>query len=168
MPIYEFYCADCHTIYNFFSRRINTETTPACPRCGRKKLERQVSLFSLSKGRKDEGEAGEDLLDNIDESKLERAMASMASEMEGMDDDDPKAAAQMMRRLFNATGMNLSGSMEEAIRRMESGEDPEKIEEEMGDVLEQEDPFAAKPKRVFNDLRRRLLPPRVDETLYDL
>ncbi|MCP4369614.1 MAG: hypothetical protein GY797_16110 [Deltaproteobacteria bacterium] len=33
MPIYEFYCADCHTIYNFFSLKINTETVPKCPRC---------------------------------------------------------------------------------------------------------------------------------------
>ncbi len=47
-----------------------------------------------------------------------------------------------MRRLFEATGMPVGAGMEEALRRMESGEDPEKIEEEMGDVME--DPLAPK------------------------
>ena len=46
MPIYEFYCPDCHTIFNFFSARIETEKRPDCPRCGRSKLERRMSVFS--------------------------------------------------------------------------------------------------------------------------
>ncbi len=33
MPIYEFYCEQCHTIYNFFSRKINLEKIPDCPKC---------------------------------------------------------------------------------------------------------------------------------------
>ena len=31
MPIYEFYCAKCNTIYNFFSRTANTDKIPTCP-----------------------------------------------------------------------------------------------------------------------------------------
>ena len=46
MPIYEFYCDDCHTIYSFFSRRVNTEKRPGCPDCSRSALTRQVSMFS--------------------------------------------------------------------------------------------------------------------------
>lgn len=167
MPIYEFYCADCHTIYNFFSRRINTDKIPACPKCGRADLERQVSLFSMSKGRKERDE-DDAMFGDVDESSMETALGSLASEMEGIDEDDPKQAARMMRRLFDATGMKLAGGMEEAIRRMEAGDDPDRIEEEMGDLLEEEDPFAIKPKRAFDDLRRKYLPPKVDETLYDL
>lgn len=167
MPIYEFYCADCHTIYSFFSRRINTDKIPDCPKCGRTGLERQVSMFSVSKGRKEEDE-GDAMFGDMDESKLEQALGSLASEMEGVDEDDPKQAAQMMRRLFDTTGMKLGAGMEEAIRRMEAGDDPDRIEEEMGDLLEDEDPFAIKPKRALDDLRRKYLPPKVDETLYDL
>ena len=33
MPIYEFYCRKCNTIYNFFSRSVNTEKIPFCPKC---------------------------------------------------------------------------------------------------------------------------------------
>ena len=96
------------------------------------------------------------------------AAVILAGEMEGMDEDDPKQGATMLRRLFDATGMRLSGAMEEAVRRMEGGEDPDRIEEEMGDLLEEEDPFAASPKRTLAGLRRQYLPPRIDETLYDL
>jgi putative FmdB family regulatory protein len=165
MPIYEFYCADCHTIFNFFSRRINTETIPACPKCGRSELERQMSVFAVSKGRKEEDD---NPLGDIDESKMERAMAALAGELEGIDENDPKQAARLMRKLYDTTGLNLGGGMEEALRRMEAGEDPDKIEEELGDILEEEDPFAAKSKQGLNELRRKYLPPHVDKTLYDL
>ncbi len=50
MPVYEFYCPDCHTIFNFFSRRVNTAARPACPRCERPELERQVSSSPLAPG----------------------------------------------------------------------------------------------------------------------
>ncbi len=58
-----------------------------------------------------------------------------------MNEDDPQAMARMMRKLMDTTGMNMGEGMEEAIRRMEAGEDPDKVEEEMGDVLDAEDPF---------------------------
>ncbi|HSH41937.1 MAG TPA: hypothetical protein VK973_07425, partial [Arenicellales bacterium] len=87
---------------------------------------------------------------------------------ENIDENDPRQAARMMRRLFDSTGLKLSGGMEEAISRMEAGEDAEQIEAEMGDLLEEEEPFAVKPRRLLDDLRRRYLPPRVDETLYEL
>ena len=131
MPIYEFYCKDCHTIYNFFSARVNLSKTPGCPNadCTSEPLERQVSLFSISKGRTEEG--GDDALADIDEAKLEQAMMSMASEVDKMDEDDPKQAARMMRKLFDASGMKLGDSVEEAICRMEAGEDPPKVDDHL-------------------------------------
>jgi len=57
---------------------------------------------------------------------------------------------------------------------MEAGEDPEKIEAEMGDVFEQ-DPFGGLGEKGPEDagrglagLRRRLLPPAVDPELYEM
>jgi putative FmdB family regulatory protein len=163
MPIYEFYCSDCHTIFNFFSRRIDTETLPGCPKCDRKKLSRQVSMFAVTGRAKEPG--GDDDLP-VDEAKLERAMETLSREAEGMDEEDPRKAADLMRRMTEMTGMELGPGMREALRRMESGEDPDQIEAEMGDLLESEDPFIM-PSKVAGAKIRRVAPDR-DETLYDL
>lgn len=174
MPVYEFYCPDCHAIFNFFSRRVDTETQPACPRCGRPELGRQASLFAISRGREQGGEdaADEGLPAGLDEAKLMNAFASMAGELESLDQDDPKQAAQTMRKLFEATGLKLGDGMAEAIRRMEAGEDPDQIDAELGDVLDSEDPFGAggagRTADALKQLRRDLLPAARDDTWYPL
>ncbi|MBN2369442.1 MAG: zinc ribbon domain-containing protein [Vicinamibacteria bacterium] len=167
MPIYEFYCDNCHRIFSFLSRTIDTNRIPDCPRCGRAGLARRVSPFAISKGRK-ESEAGDEAMPNIDETKLMRIMEELGPEAEKMSDEDPRQAARVMRRLFDAAGLPVVSGMEEALRRMEAGEDPEKVEQELGDVLG-EDPFsAAESKKTLSSLRRRALPPSVDPNLYEL
>jgi putative FmdB family regulatory protein len=165
MPIYEFYCPDCHTVFNFFSRRVNTETRPACPRCNRPQLDRRVSLFAISRNRPEAG--GDDMAD-LDEARLEQAMGALASEADSLDEENPRETGRFMRRLFDATGLNMGESMQEAIRRMEAGEDPDRIEDEMGDLLESDDPFAAGGRRGIGGRIKRMLPPSVDEALYEL
>ena len=148
MPIYEFYCAHCHTVFNFLSRRINTDGAPACPRCQRATT-RRPSTFAMSRNLKEppaagaSGEAGPegDPLAGMDEGALESAMESLASDADSIDENDPRQAASVMRRLFDATGMPMGDSIQQALKRMESGEDPEKIEEDMGELLEA-DPFS--------------------------
>ncbi len=164
MPIYEFYCDDCNTIFNFYSPRVNTEKRPKCPRCHRRVLERLLSPFSTLRRGKGEGE-DEFPLPDLDESKLESAMATLAQEAESMDEDDPRQAAQLMRKLSGMTGLNLGPAMEEALQRMEAGEDPDQIEAEMGDLLDEADPFAPAPKKGGRRHRAR---PALDETLYTL
>ena len=102
---------------------------------------------------------------DLDESKMEQAMNLLAKEADHMDEDDPRQAANLMRKLTDMTGMNLGPGMEEALRRMEAGEDPDQIEAEMGDLLEEEDPFSLNEKSSKSSKRR---PPKKDETLYDL
>lgn len=161
MPIYEFYCSRCNTIFNFFSRRVNTDKIPACPKCQDVPLKRKVSVFFTTSG-KMEGEEG---LPPIDETRMEQAMAMLAREAEHVNEDDPRQAAQLLRKLTQATGLPLGGGMEEALARMERGEDPEQIEQEMGAILESEDPFGApSPERKG----RRGPKAAVDETLYEL
>jgi putative FmdB family regulatory protein len=167
VPIYEFYCADCHTVYNFLSRSINTTKRPACPRCGRPKLERKVSRFAISKGRSEAPES-EGMPAGLDESKMEQAMEDLTRDADGIDEDNPQQMARMMRKLCESAGMQLGGKMEEAVRRLEAGEDPEKIEEEMGDFLDEEDPLLGGTGGSLRGLSRKLKPPRVDETLYDM
>lgn len=165
MPIYEFYCPTCNAIYSFLSRRVAADKVPACPVDGRHRLNRQVSRFAVTSG----GERGDgDEMDDlpVDEAKLERAMTELASEAEGMNENDPKAAARLMRKLSESTGMEYGETMQEALRRLESGEDPDAIEAELGDALEgDEDPFSM-PGGGAKGGRRK--PPLRDETLYEM
>ncbi len=164
MPIYEFYCKDCHTIYNFFSKTVNTEKVPPCPKCDNRALTRQVSLFAFTGKAKEEGDM-DDL--PFDESKMEQAMHMLEREAGSIDEDDPKQAANLMRKLSDMTGIQLGQGMEEALARMEKGEDPERIEAEMGDLMEGEDPFIL-PGKKGGGLSRMFRGPAKDETLYDL
>jgi len=164
MPIYEFYCEDCNTIFNFFSRSVNTRKKPKCPKCKIKTLSRQMSKFAFTGKAKEDGD-----LDDLpfDEGKMEKAMQMLAGEAENINEDDPRQAANLMRKLTDMTGLELGPGMQEALKRMEAGEDPETIEAEMGDLLEQEDPFALPEKKGAAKGLRRPAPTR-DETLYDL
>lgn len=161
MPIYEFYCERCNTIFNFYSKSINTTKQPTCPRCRKEILRRFLSTFSvLREGPK--GESEEPL--PFDEEKMEKAIGALAGEADTIDEDDPRQAANVMRRLSEMAGLPLGKGMKEAIERMEAGEDPDKIEQEMGDILE-EDPFTLPDKRIQK--ARSAIPSR-DETLYEL
>ena len=185
MPIYEFYCPHCHRVFNFLSRRVDTQKRPSCPRCERPDLARRASLFAISKRRQEPqptappgGAELPGLPPGLDEARLERAMEALAAEAESIDEDDPRQGVQLMRRLFDATGLPMGKGMEEALRRMEAGEDPEKVEEEMGDLLE--DPFGTGAEGAATaeqeargvvglaGLRRRVLPPSVDPELYEM
>jgi putative FmdB family regulatory protein len=164
MPIYEFYCEDCNTIFNFFSKTVNTTKRPKCPKCNIRTLSRQVSVFAVT-GRAKEDSDLDDL--SFDENKMEKAMHMLASEADKINEDDPKQAAQLMRKLSDMTGLKLGDSMDEALRRMEKGEDPEQVEAEMGDLLEEEDPFSL-PEKKGKGVKGRPKAPFKDETLYDL
>ncbi len=164
MPIYEFYCSDCHTIFNFFSRTVNTGKKPACPKCKKKKLSRQVSIFSFTGNASEDGGL-EDL--PLDEGKMERAMQALAGEADKINEDDPRQAADLMRKLTDMTGLKMGPGMDEALARMEKGDDPEQIESEMGDLLEQED-ILSLPGKKGKRVKKELPAPFKDETLYDL
>ena len=163
MPIYEFFCEDCNTIFNFFSKTVNTRKKPKCPKCKTKTLARQMSAFAFT-GKAKEGDDLDDL--PLDESKMEKAMQMLAGEADKINEDDPRQAANLMRKLSNMTGLELGESMNEALKRMEAGEDPDAIEAEMGDLLEEDEPFLLPGKKGAKRSRRP--PPKRDDKLYDL
>jgi putative FmdB family regulatory protein len=162
MPIYEFYCAKCHTLYNFFSKVVNTSKIPVCPKCPKAKLIRQMSVFATKSG----GEKQEDdhPFAGLDEKKAAKEIARIAAAAEKVTNDDPRKAAQLMRKFAEITGMKMGGNFQDALQRIEKGEEPEKVEAEMGDALMQEDPFGDK-QSIKTTAKGK---PNVDETLYEL
>ena len=165
MPIYEFYCTDCETVFSFYSRTVNTTSRPSCPDC-RKKLTRAVSLFSIGDPTPKENSSASP---PVDERNLEKMMSGLAAEAETISDDDPRRAAALLKKYSEKAGVPLGDGMQEALQRLASGEDPDRIESEMGDVLDSQDPFQTDncskthggkpgPKTAF----------RRDDTLYEM
>ena len=162
MPVYEFYCGDCNTIFNFFSYRTDTTKRPVCPKCRNNQMERLISRVSVLRGAKEESDMK---IPDIDESKLQKAMSLLEKEASNLKEDDPRQAAHVIRRLIDTTGLNLGSKMEEALRRLEKGEDPDMIEKDMEDILDEDNLFGSDRK---NPQKNRKAAPLQDETLYYL
>src|SRR5664279_1922191 len=141
MPIYEYACPKCRVIFNFLSKRMNPDRLPVCPKCGNKKMEKQMSRFAMSRGLKEppaksEPQSGEPPTPDFDDPRMERAMMEMERDMEHLDENNPKHMAHMMRKMKDLMPPGtVPKELDVAIKRLEAGEDPEKIEEDMGDVL---------------------------------
>ncbi len=123
-----------------------------------------MSAFAYTGKAKEDSET-DDL--PFDENKMEKAMHMLAGEADKINEDDPRQAANLMRKLSDMTGLELGAGMNEALKRMEAGEDPDAIEAEMGDMLEEEEPFLLPEQKGTAKKGKRPAPSR-DEKLYDL
>jgi hypothetical protein len=73
---------------------------------------------------------------DVDESKVMRAMSELERDMNHLDENNPKHMAHMMRKMKDAMPPGvMPKEIDVAIKRLEAGEDPEKIEADMGDVF---------------------------------
>src|SRR5437899_5061925 len=79
MPIYEFACPKCRRIFNFLSKRLNPDRLPTCPRCGNKKMAKQMSRFAMTKGLKEPAaksdDSGDEPMPDMDDPRVMRAMS---------------------------------------------------------------------------------------------
>jgi hypothetical protein len=73
---------------------------------------------------------------DLDDPSVARAMSEMESEMEHMDENNPRHMARLMKKMKDLMPAGtVPKELDVAIKRLEAGEDPEKIEADMGDVL---------------------------------
>jgi len=135
MPIYEFYSPDNNKLYQFLAPSISyRDKTPRCPDNAAFRMERRMSKFAIV------GKAKEDTADDpfagMDETKMESFMADMEREMGTMDETnpDPKQLGRFMRKMTDMMGDRTPESLQEMVRRLEAGEDPEKLEEQFGGI----------------------------------
>lgn len=124
MPIYEYKCEDCRRKVSLFfgsfsaaERRMEVGELE-CPRCGGKALSRLMSRVNTV--RADNAEAGD--------------MPELGGGMfDGMDEDDPRSVARWARRMKDNLGeeLDMGPEFDQALARIESGEDPDKVMEDM-------------------------------------
>ncbi|MFT3828885.1 MAG: FmdB family transcriptional regulator [Opitutaceae bacterium] len=178
MPIYEYYCPDNNRIYQFLAKTLEQgRTLPKCPDNPAFRMERLMSTFAItgrSEAPKTDGadSAGGAAVDgdsttegsspeNGDDARMEAAFAEMEREMDGVDENDPRAMARMMRKMSEVTGEKLDEQMEEVVRKLEEGTDPDKLEEQMGDAFPDGEEEGSRGGRGFGGMPTR------DPNLYD-
>ena len=189
MPIYEYYCPDNHKIYSFFAKTLaQGRTTPTCPDNPSYRMVKIMSSFAVT-GRT--GKTGERIPDTgkggigpggdpAGDARMEAALSAMEGEFANVDENDPRAMGRMMRRMSELSGEKLDGEMEEVVRKLEEGADPDQLEEQLGGPGEggdPENPYGAEgdagvkppadPKEARSRLRARRGPPLRDPKLYD-
>lgn len=193
MPIYEYYCPDNHKIYQFYAKTFaQGQTIPPCPDNPAFRMRKIVSPFALASRTRKAAEAGPKAEspgsaaegpggDAAEGARMEAALSAMEGEFANVDENDPRAMGRMMRRMSELTGEKLDGEMEEVVRKLEEGADPDQLEEELGGMGEGGDPFdpsgadpsgpgagpAREPKEARRRFRLRRGPPLRDPKLYD-
>jgi hypothetical protein len=187
MPIYEYYCLDNHTIYQFYAKTLaQGQRVPKCPENASFRMQKVVSTFAINSGGQRGGSeqpdnasgAGES--DPAEDARMEMAMGAMEKEFASVDENDPRAMARMMRRMADLTGEKIDGEMEEVVRKLEEGADPDSLEDQMGggsdDGSSADDPMGESggmpeakpdPKEKKHRFRARRTHPRRDPKLYD-
>ena len=173
MPIYEYYCPDNHTVYQFYAETLaQGRTVPPCPDNPAFRMQKQVSAFAVNRGRPDAGPTSADgAADGAGDARMEAAMGALEREFGQVDENDPRAMGRMMRRMAELTGEALDGGMEEVVRKLEEGVDPESLEERLevgsGEPEGAPWPAAESPEKRHRFKPRRLAAPRRDPELYD-
>ena len=196
MPIYEYYCPDNHKIYSFYAKTLaQGQIVPKCPDNPVYRMVKMLSSFAVTGRTRKTGERTPDTGkggmgiegpggDPTKERRMEAALSAMEDEFADVNKNDPRAMDRMMRRMSELTGEKLDGGMEEVVRKLEEGADPDRLEEEMGDVFgdkeggDPDDPSGAgpgegearppvEPKEPRRRFRLRRGPPIRDPKLYD-
>jgi len=123
MPIYEYRCQNCHRRFSKFWRAFSDAegAEVQCEYCGSDDVQRLISRVRMVRS---------------EESRLE----DMADPSQwDIDENDPKSMGRFMRKMKNELGDeagDIGPEFDEVIDRLESGQDPEKIEAEMPDLMD--------------------------------
>ena len=119
MPIYEYRCNECGRKTSQVIRSIAAaeQATSAlqCSRCGSPNMRRLFSRFAVARSAKTEGE------ELYDFDKM----------MGGLDEDDPKSMARWARKMSREMGEDLGPEFDEAMGRIEGGENPDAVMDEL-------------------------------------
>ena len=100
-----------------------------------------MSSFAMIKGVAEPAapksdDAGGEPMPDIDEGKMEKVMSELERDMDHLDENNPRHVAHMMKKMKEIMPAGtVPKELDVAIRRLEKGEDPEKVEADMGDVL---------------------------------
>ncbi|MDZ4286741.1 MAG: cytochrome C [Prosthecobacter sp.] len=167
MPIYEFYCPGNNKLYSFLARSPGSrDKVPVCPDDPALPLQKHISTFAII-GKAQEETDG-DPFAGIDDAKMENLMEEMETEMSTIDEEhpNPRQVGHLMHKLTDFMGDKTPPELREMVRRLESGEDPEKLESDFGSLADDE--TGESLFRQVKTLMRSARKPVRDPKLYDI
>lgn len=120
MPMYDFICVECHKRFEVFMSYQEYGTRAVkCSHCGSEHVRRRLTRVRIARS---------------EESRLE-SMTDDLSNFEGLE-EDPRAMAQVMRKMGEELGEELPAEFDEVVDRLEAGQSPEEIEAALPDLGE--------------------------------
>jgi putative FmdB family regulatory protein len=142
MPIYEYRCPDCKRRVSLFYQSVRAAeeraAEAACPNCGGTQLQRLVSRVAYIRAANlgDSANVGgattvEDLDDENAYGGYDNDPEGFGQMLQGVDEDDPRSVARWARAMQRQTGEDLGPEFDTAISRIEAGEDPDRVMDEM-------------------------------------
>ena len=120
MPLYDYRCQDCKNRVSIRQSYAEYGVKPVvCPVCGSQALTRLINRVRIAKS---EDRRLDDMSD--------------PSFFGDVDENDPKSLARAMKKMGSEMGEDLPPEFNEITDRLESGEDPESIEQSMPELSE--------------------------------
>jgi len=117
MPTYEFRCNDCnHKFEIFLSYQEYENARVTCPACGGSDPARIIRPIRISR-------TEDARLDSLSDPSL----------LDGLD-DDPQTLGKMMREMSRELGEDMGPEFDEVVDRLEKGQTPEEIEQDLPDL----------------------------------
>jgi putative FmdB family regulatory protein len=118
MPNYLYRCEDCQKRFEVFLTYADFDTAEVkCPKCGSTHVTRRIPRVRVARSA---------------DSRLEN-FADDPSKLEGLE-DDPKALGRLMRQMGDEMGEEIGPEFDEVVSRLEKGQSPEEIEQELPDL----------------------------------
>lgn len=118
MPTYEYRCQDCHKRVSLFQTYAEYGHAPVrCPHCGGTNLRRLISRVRFARS---------------EDSRIDSL--SDPGEWDGVDEEDPRSLGRMMRKMGQEMGEDMPPEFDEVVDRLEAGQDPEDIEQDLPDL----------------------------------
>ncbi|MGD2251538.1 MAG: zinc ribbon domain-containing protein [Anaerolineales bacterium] len=118
MPSYDYRCQDCRKRVSIYQTYQEYGHQPIrCPECGGRNLQRLINRVRIARS---------------EESQLESLADPSA--WGNFDENDPRSMARMMRTMGRELGEDLPPEFDEVVDRLEAGQSPEEIEQDLPDL----------------------------------